>query len=297
MSYIDPDGEWFWLIPMLIGGVINWVTNGADFTREGLSYFGVGALGGLAILVPVVGVPLAGAITGAGNNFVGQGFAGGNGNTWNGSNLDWGQIGISGATGALTAYVGGQMAGKIAPHVSKYVSDVIKSPVIQDMLTNGITSGATGFALGAGMTALNGGSFKESMQAGWNSAKVGLAAGGATGALSGFQRAKAEGVHWLTGEKLTQKTNATVGGIPNDWIQKPSDKGGGVVYQDPNNPHNSIRIMPGNPNSPNPAQQNPYVIYRYNGISYDANGFPLPNGNLPNSHIPLNLFDINKMPR
>jgi len=70
----------------------------------------------------------------------------------------------------------------------------------------------------------------------------------------------------------------------------------GVIYQDPNNPHNSIRIMPGNPNSPNPAQQNPYVIYRNNGISYDMNGLPLPNGNLPEAHIPLNLFDINKMP-
>lgn len=54
--------------------------------------------------------------------------------------------------------------------------------------------------------------------------------------------------------------------------------------------------MPGNPNSPNPAQQNPYVIYKSNGISYDVNGLPLPNAQNRNAHIPLHLFNINKMP-
>jgi hypothetical protein len=90
--------------------------------------------------------------------------------------------------------------------------------------------------------------------------------------------------------------NNTGDGIPSDWTQNPSNKGGGVIYQDPNNPHNSIRFMPGNPNSPNPAQQNPYVIYRQNGIPYDVNGLPLPNAKLPDAHIPQSLFNINKMP-
>jgi hypothetical protein len=184
---------------MFVGGVINWATNGCEFNLRGLSYFGAGALGGLATLVPVVGVPLSGAITGAANNFVSQGFAGGNGNTWNGSNIDWGQIGITGATGAVTAYLGNKMADKLTPYVSQYTSK-LGGPVIQDMVTNSVVSGATGFTIGAGWAGLNGASFEESMQAGWNSAKVGLATGAATGAFSGWQRAQTENVNWLTGK-------------------------------------------------------------------------------------------------
>ncbi|WP_322932383.1 hypothetical protein VCM39_00835 [Bacteroides sp. CG01] len=55
------------------------------------------------------------------------------------------------------------------------------------MITNSVVSGVTGFTVGAGWTALNGGSFEESMQAGWNSAKVGFAVGGAIGSFSGWQ--------------------------------------------------------------------------------------------------------------
>lgn len=54
---------------------------------------------------------------------------------------------------------------------------------------------------------------------------------------------------------------------------------------------------PGNPNSPNPAQRNPYVKYMINGRFYDINGKLLPNGNIPEAHIPLNQFNINNMPK
>lgn len=55
--------------------------------------------------------------------------------------------------------------------------------------------------------------------------------------------------------------------------------------------------MPGNSNSPNPAQQNPYVIFKKNGTAYDVDGNPLKSAKDPAAHIPLEKFDINKMPK
>jgi len=48
MMYNDPNGEIFGslLIGAIIGGVLNWGFNGAEFSFKGLGYFGVGALSG-----------------------------------------------------------------------------------------------------------------------------------------------------------------------------------------------------------------------------------------------------------
>ena len=83
---------------------------------------------------------------------------------------------------------------------------------------------------------------------------------------------------------------------PEGWITESTKKGNGTISRDPNSPHNSIREMPGNPNSINPAQQKPYVIYRKDGVSYDALGRPVQS-NDPAAHIPRAVFDINKMPK
>ncbi len=199
LCYVDENGEfWHIIIGAVVGGIINWATHGCKFTWEGLSYFGVGAISG-AVTAWTGQAWIGGAIMGGGNTFVSQGFAGGDGNSWNWNNIDLFQIGMDATMGGLTAYLGGQLAGKISPVVSQYTSK-LGGPVIQDMLTESITSGATGFTLGAGMTALNGGDFKESMQAGWNSAKVGLAVGAASGAASGYQRAIKEKVNPWTGK-------------------------------------------------------------------------------------------------
>ncbi len=94
-------------------------------------------------------------------------------------------------------------------------------------------------------------------------------------------------------------TNSVKGtiSVPEGFVEKQSKKGGGAVFHDPANPHNSIRQMPGNPNSPNPAQQNSYVKFMKDGKFYDANGNVLKSGKLPEAHIPLNKFDITKMPK
>jgi RHS repeat-associated protein len=73
--------------------------------------------------------------------------------------------------------------------------------------------------------------------------------------------------------------------IPKGWIQKPSNKGTGTKYVDPNNPHNSVRLEPAKPGSSNPGQQRDYMVVTKNGQTLDANGNPVPRQSLE-SHIP-----------
>jgi hypothetical protein len=62
LMYTDPDGEWIHLvIGAIIGGVTNWAVNGADFTWEGLGYFGVGAVAGAVGAGVGVGIQTASA--------------------------------------------------------------------------------------------------------------------------------------------------------------------------------------------------------------------------------------------
>lgn len=78
--------------------------------------------------------------------------------------------------------------------------------------------------------------------------------------------------------------------------RKSKQKGDGKVYCDPNNAQNNIRIMTGNPNSPNPAQRVDYVKYQKNGVFYDVNGKPLVNGRCAEAHIPLSEYNSSVMP-
>jgi hypothetical protein len=161
-----------------------------------------------------------------------------------------------------------------------------------------IGGGTSGFVTGLALTGDFGKAWKMSKQ----SAIIGGITGGALGGYRGYKAAQNAGKNPWTGEEMAQTSNTNnspskPAGIPDNWVEKPSNKGGGTVYQDPNNPHNSIRVMPGNPNSPNPAQQKPYVIYRHNGITYDVNGLSLPNSSVVDAHIPYELFNINNFPR
>jgi hypothetical protein len=78
-------------------------------------------------------------------------------------------------------------------------------------------------------------------------------------------------------------------GVPKDFEPSSTSKGGGTKYTDPANPHNNVRDMPGNPNSPNPAQQNPYVKENVSGQPIDAAGRPV-SGKSPESHIPRDQY-------
>jgi hypothetical protein len=73
-KYTDPSGEWIHLlIGGLIGGTINWLANGAEFSWKGLGYFGVGALAGalgagigagISSVLPVAGTASGGFAAG-----------------------------------------------------------------------------------------------------------------------------------------------------------------------------------------------------------------------------------------
>ena len=66
LIYTDPDGEfWHLIIGAAIGGTFNWLANGAEFSWEGLGYFGIGAVSG------AVG---AGVGTGISASLAGQSF-------------------------------------------------------------------------------------------------------------------------------------------------------------------------------------------------------------------------------
>ena len=51
--------------------------------------------------------------------------------------------------------------------------------------------------------------------------------------------------------------------------------------------------MPGNPNSPNPAQQGPYIKRQKDGKFFDKDGNEV-DGDSTASHIPLEDFDFYK---
>lgn len=81
------------------------------------------------------------------------------------------------------------------------------------------------------------------------------------------------------------------GGIPDSWSAQAARKGGGTSYLNPNNPHDRVRVMPGNPNSPWPAQQAPYAKRQKDGRFYDKDG-NIVSGDSPEAHIPLGDFQF-----
>lgn len=76
-------------------------------------------------------------------------------------------------------------------------------------------------------------------------------------------------------------------GIPQNFVSSPSTGPGGVRFTNPQNRHEYVRVMPGNPNSPNPAQQQPYVVQTTpNGHSaVSSNGAIVPR-NSEAAHVP-----------
>jgi RHS repeat-associated protein len=78
--------------------------------------------------------------------------------------------------------------------------------------------------------------------------------------------------------------------MPKDWNMKPSDKGNGTKFIDPkNSAGNNVRVQGGNPNSSNPAQQQPYVRETKNGKVVDVKGNEV-NPKSAESHIPKEKY-------
>lgn len=72
--------------------------------------------------------------------------------------------------------------------------------------------------------------------------------------------------------------------IPDNFTTKFAD-GCGICYVDPANPHEYIRLMPGNPHSPNPAQQQTYIVHMRNGSALTKDGILISKKKIE-AHIP-----------
>lgn len=76
LKYTDPSGEYINLIiGAAIGGIFNWMSNGAEFSWKGLGYFGVGAAAGALGAGVGGGISSALAGTGFGAGFIGSSTA------------------------------------------------------------------------------------------------------------------------------------------------------------------------------------------------------------------------------
>lgn len=82
-------------------------------------------------------------------------------------------------------------------------------------------------------------------------------------------------------------------GIPRDWQVMMSKKGGGVIYINPNNPGDQVRVMPGDPSSPYPHRQRPYVVDQNWGAFVSRDGQSIGGarpGREPDAHIPYDVY-------
>lgn len=76
LKYTDPEGEFAHLIVgAAIGGISNWLANGAEFSWEGLGYFGIGT--GAGALSAGIGAGIGGlaAVSGSFSMLAGNGLA------------------------------------------------------------------------------------------------------------------------------------------------------------------------------------------------------------------------------
>lgn len=78
-------------------------------------------------------------------------------------------------------------------------------------------------------------------------------------------------------------------GIPDNYLVRITEKGAGMEYVHPTNPHFSIRVMPGKPHSPNLCQQKPYVIQKADRGAFDKTGKPVLS-DATEAHIPFDEF-------
>lgn len=83
-------------------------------------------------------------------------------------------------------------------------------------------------------------------------------------------------------------------GVPDNWREEPTRGKGGRAWVNPDNAGDRIRVMPGNPDSPNESQRGPYVRDVRNGNQWlDVNGNRVEGKagrNSPDTHIPVDDY-------
>ena len=138
LVYVDENGEfWHLVIGAVVGGIINWISNGARLDAKGLGYFAVGAVAG------AVG---AGIGSGVSASLAGGTFAGGFMSTSvavSSSFINGAAIGAASGLGA--GFVGGLGNG------------LVGGQNIGQAFGSGITNGLIGMAMGGVIGGLSGG--------------------------------------------------------------------------------------------------------------------------------------------
>ena len=100
--------------------------------------------------------------------------------------------------------------------------------------------------------------------------------------------------YFETGQQAGFKTFRRPKGLPRNAVVKISEKNGGMIYIKPGTTNEQcilVRVMPGNPKSPNPAQRKPYVVQR-RGDKAVLGGDKLVNYKSPEAHVPLSEFQF-----
>jgi guanyl-specific ribonuclease Sa len=200
LRYTDENGKWFGiddLIGAVIGGTINWVSNGCKFSWEGLSYFGAGAVAGwLTVNCPLAATWINAGLSAA-NNTLSQGFN----NGW--SNIDFGQVGNSAIMGAATSYAGSKIGGLIGKPLDKLTGG-IESPLLKQMIVNESTGMLTGGVIGGAVALNNNQNFWDGA---WSGAKMGMVTGAINGLGAAAQYSIDHQVNMLTGNPTKVTVN------------------------------------------------------------------------------------------
>jgi RHS repeat-associated protein len=219
LMYTDPSGEiaWFYFVgAALVGGISNLVANwdNVDGFWDGLSTFGVGAGAACGMLatggagagtVAVLGAAAGtGAVVGANNSIVAQ-----TGTNFSGFNqVDWGQVGVSGAIGGVAGFVGGA-TGTWAANTNWLVNGV-SHPLAKSAIVSPLAAGAGHIAGGTTANLFAGQSLDNAFANSFKGIEKSMAIGGAIGVVTTAGIMYASGKNPLTRNPLTTKTGTTV---------------------------------------------------------------------------------------
>jgi len=87
-------------------------------------------------------------------------------------------------------------------------------------------------------------------------------------------------------------------GIPENWTAEPAGRAGsgqgGVLYRNPDDRYDNVRIMPGNPRSSNLAQREPYVVDQKDDRFLTRDGDRVEANEDETTHIPLDDYHFDK---
>lgn len=196
LKYTDKNGEWVQLAAgALIGGVFNVVSNFGSINEfsDALTYFGVGAVGGL--LTAAGGPFLGGAALGVGNSLFDQYRQ----NGCNLKNVDPGKILLDGLVGGTTSYIGANAGGWLGPTMERLYGN-IASPVLRQALMNGTSSSLIGYTGGFIAGYAETGDLSQANSAGLTAGIIGLNTGVISGGIAGYKYARRLGVDPWSGE-------------------------------------------------------------------------------------------------